>query len=157
MFIDLPIHDGLPTQPLSHQERCTAVNIAAHEKKVPRDYLNLLIISEGGKKGTARQNANKSWDLGPAQVNTIHKKHIEKHYPDKTWRDVAYDTQLNINISADIFRGCLVHKTVNWNIWEAVGCYNSKTVKHKTNYLLRTMSVWDRIKKSPAESCRNYW
>ncbi|WP_299022218.1 lytic transglycosylase domain-containing protein [uncultured Photobacterium sp.] len=156
MFLDTPV-EKLPTEPISHYERCTAVDKAAKAKGVPRDYLNLLVVSEGGKKGTAVLNKNKSWDLGPAQINTIHAKFIEKNYPGKTWRDVAYDTQLNINISADIFKQCLRHHTVDSNIWEAIGCYNSKTIKYKTNYLLRTMRVWDFIRKNSDRNCSTYW
>ncbi|MGR5159706.1 lytic transglycosylase domain-containing protein [Vibrio owensii] len=156
MFFDIPIQE-MPEEPITHLERCTAVSAAADEKGVPRDYLNLLVVSEGGKKGTAKQNTNKSWDLGPAQINTIHAEFIEENYPGKTWQDVAYDHELNIQISADVFKRCLQHKKVGSNVWEAIGCYNSMTVKHRTNYLLRTMKVWDSIQKSPSRSCRKYW
>ncbi|WP_353500319.1 hypothetical protein [Vibrio chaetopteri] len=157
MFFDVPIHDDLPQTTLTHEERCLTVTEIADKKKVPRDFLNLLVIAEGGKKGQVVANTDGSSDLGPAQVNTIHHEYIERHYPEKSWSDVASNVELNFSISADIFRQCLHHPSVQQNVWEAVGCYNSKTVNIKTRYLYRVMRVWDRIQRSNDLSCRNYW
>ncbi|UJF20331.1 lytic transglycosylase domain-containing protein (plasmid) [Vibrio sp. SS-MA-C1-2] len=158
MFIDVPIEDTpLTTVALGHKERCDIVAQVAKEKFVPQDYLNLLIISEGGKKGSTVRNSNGSYDLGVAQVNTIHASFIEKKYPGSTWQDVALDPKLNISISADIFRRCLNHPLVKNNVWEGVGCYNSMTVNVRTPYVYRTMKVWDRINKSAELSCQKYW
>ncbi|MFA0108308.1 transglycosylase SLT domain-containing protein, partial [Vibrio splendidus] len=78
-----------------------------------------------------------------------------RNYPNKSWVDVATDPVLNIRISADIFKGCLTY--AKGNVWEAVGCYNSKTVNIKTNYLIRTMKTWDYILKRPSLNCSEYW
>jgi hypothetical protein len=150
------IHDTkLDTVALSNASRCSIVAEVAGEKYVPRDFLNLLVVGEGGKIGSKVKNTNDSYDLGPAQVNTIHSKYILRNYPNKSWVDVATDPVLNIRISADIFKGCLTY--AKGHVWEAVGCYNSKTVNIKTNYLIRTMKTWDYILKRPSLNCSEYW
>ncbi|USD59096.1 lytic transglycosylase domain-containing protein [Vibrio sp. SCSIO 43140] len=156
MFLEPDINiEKLNEVALSHQHRCEIVHEVSQDKKVPRIFLNLLVVGEGGKMGTKKQNTNKSWDLGPAQINTIHAEYIEKNYPEKNWVDVATDPELNISISADIFKDCL--RYAKGNIWEAVGCYNSKTINIKTNYLYHIMKTWDYIKDKPKHSCTAFW
>lgn len=156
MFFEPDINlEKLNEVALSHQQRCEIVHQVGESKQVPRIFLNLLVVGEGGKLGTKKQNTNKSYDLGPAQINTIHAQYIERHYPNKNWVDVATDPELNINISADIFKDCLQY--AKNNIWEGVGCYNSKTVNIKTNYLFHIMKTWDYIKDKPNHSCSAFW
>lgn len=156
MFFVPEIHDTeLHTTALSDAARCNIVAEVADKKRVPKNFLNLLVVSEAGKIGTKVRNPNHSYDLGPAQINTIHSKYITKNYPGMTWVDVATDPELNISISADIFHGCL--KYAKGHVWEAVGCYNSKTVNIKTQYLIRTMRKWDYIKKHPKQNCSAFW
>lgn len=140
---------------LSNQQRCEIVHQVATDKGVPATLLNLLIINEGGKSGTKRLNTNKSWDLGPAQINTIHAKFITKNYPGETWVSVAQNPKLNISISADILKQCM--KYADNNTWETVGCYNSKTINIKTNYIYRAMRNHDYIRQISKLNCSKYW
>ncbi|WP_435000130.1 lytic transglycosylase domain-containing protein (plasmid) [Vibrio scophthalmi] len=140
---------------LTNEQRCEIVHEVASDKGVPATLLNLIVINEGGKSGTKRLNTNNSWDLGPAQINTIHAEFILKQYPGANWVSVAENPELNISISADILKQCMTY--ADNNMWEAVGCYNSKTINIKTNYIYRAMRNYDYIRQVSKLNCSKYW
>jgi hypothetical protein len=145
----------LTTLELSNATRCNVVQQVANEKHVPRDFLNLLVLTEGGKIGSKTRNSNGSYDLGPAQINTIHAEMISQYYPNVNWAMLATEPYINISVSATIFKQCLNNS--QYSVWEAVGCYNSKTVNIKTGYLYIAMRKWDRMQTRPELNCQKYW
>lgn len=145
----------LTTLELTNAARCHIVNQVANERKVPRHFLNLLVLTEKGKIGSKVKNSNGSYDLGPGQINTIHAELVSREFPDANWAMLATDPYTNISISAAIFKSCL--RVYDNSVWEAVGCYNSKTVNIKTDYLYRAMRKWDYIQKRAELNCSNYW
>ncbi|MEZ8029251.1 lytic transglycosylase domain-containing protein [Enterovibrio norvegicus] len=151
--------DLLEERPMTTIERCHSIFVASQTNRVPRDLLNIIVLTEGGDKGSVRLNSNGSWDMGPAQVNTLHKDLILSHYPDITWQQFSTDVFANIDISAKIFRQCINDPAIGNSGWDAVGCYNSRTINIKTNYLFRAMSTYDRVQqdKSGVLACSNYW
>ncbi|WP_341503562.1 lytic transglycosylase domain-containing protein [Gallaecimonas sp. GXIMD4217] len=129
-----------PPQVVPQQELNVCVAKAALDFQLASSLLKAIIKAEGGKKGLVRKNSNGTFDLGVAQINSIHLPSMQQHYPKLTWQSLAWDTCTNVHVAARLLKGHLI--ATNGDIWEAVGRYHSHTPRHKENYQQRVVSYW---------------
>lgn len=94
--------------------------------------LKTLISVEGGQIGTVRRNTDKSYDVGPMQINTIHADQVKKTFG-YSMREIALDGCKNIMVGASLLSG---HLKQNSNkLWLSMGNYHSKTPSRRRIYL----------------------
>ena len=98
------------------------VRDAALRYNLPFAALVGVLAVEGGKVGEALDNKNRTWDLGPAQVNTCHLGELAEagFSPDAILRDGC----VNIHAAAWILRK---EYDRTRNLWTAIGAYHSRT------------------------------
>ncbi len=92
---------------------------AAVRQSLPIEILVAVLAVEGGKPGLAKKNENGTYDLGPAQINSIH---VGKDIP-AAWvkNHGCYNTHvMAYRLRAEINR-------VEGNFWRGVGNYHSRT------------------------------
>jgi hypothetical protein len=135
---DLP-----PEQPVSMTQLNYCVNSAVktHEGVTPL-MLKTIIAVEGGQIGTIRKNTDRSLDLGPMQINTIHLKDIARDLGYSA-RDVLADPCKNINVGAWLLARHL--KNGKGNYWLAMGNYHSKTASVRAVYLRKAANAYQRL------------
>lgn len=115
---------------------------AAKHFSIHPDVIQAILKVEGGKVGTVSRNTNGSYDLGPMQINSIHLKNIKKHFPNVTWRELAYKPCVNIGVGTWILYNRLQETP---NFWKGVGNYHSKTDKHRRTYLRKVYRAYASI------------
>lgn len=118
------------------------VQTAARHFKINPEVIHALLRVEGGKIGTISRNKNGSYDLGPMQLNTIHLPDIKEHFPQVTWRDIAYKPCVNIGMGTWILYNRLQETP---NFWKGVGNYHSKTDKHRRTYLKKVYGAYAAV------------
>ncbi len=105
----------------------TCIFLAAQTYSVPPAVLVGIMHVEGGKVGQQVKNTNKSYDLGPMQINTIWIPELAKHWrvsktTAKKW--VRDDGCINVAVSAWILR----QKTnESGSLYKGIAHYHSKT------------------------------
>ena len=145
MIADLTIDNvqqGVPISPIVI-EKC--VNRAA--VKLGYDPMLMLAILdvERGKKGAVVYNkSNGSFDLGPAQINTIQfgETWFRQEYSDVTWQQLSSDVCLNLEVAGRVLKQRLNELKPGQSVWNAVGHYHSKTPKYKLVYLQKVMRAY---------------
>jgi soluble lytic murein transglycosylase-like protein len=80
--------------------------------------------------------------MGIMQINTIHLPDINRSFPGKGWRDVAFSPCINIGIGTWILAQRMSETS---NYWEGVGNYHSKTPKYRTIYLKKVYKAYKRL------------
>lgn len=101
-----------------------------------------LLATEGGQIGTIRRNTDKSYDLGPMQINTIHLPDINKRHG-YSGRDLVIDGCKNIMAGTGILADRL--RETKGNIWLAMGNYHSKTPSKRGVYLKKIAESYVRL------------
>lgn len=111
---------------------------SAKEHKVPEIYLRVIKDVEGGKIGTARKNANGTWDLGVMQINTINLDDIKSEFDNVGWYELAMDPCISINVAAWFIKKKL-KKADKTSPFDALIDYNSKTPEVRIHYAFKVM------------------
>lgn len=128
---------------VSQETIVACVREATATRPLDPSILLAIIISEGGRKGMVKANANNSYDLGVAQINTIQFHEpwfVNLHGND--WQTLANDVCESVDAAADILLRRMSELPVGSSIWDAVGHYNSKTGEYKMSYLQRVMQIY---------------
>jgi len=123
--------------------------IAAQTYSVPPAVLVGIMHVEGGKVGQQVRNKNRTYDLGPMQINTIWLPELAKHWrvskaTAKRW--VRDDGCTNISVAAWILR----KKSSNaGSLYKGIAHYHSKTPSLGFNYrrkVFRAMHKYGLLK-----------
>ncbi|OGU24409.1 MAG: hypothetical protein A2580_08715 [Hydrogenophilales bacterium RIFOXYD1_FULL_62_11] len=126
--VTTPAHAGrLLSDP---QDRAECVTQAARTFGIPELPIWVILDVEGGTVGKVSWNSNKTYDIGPMQVNSIWLKHIAPYG--------ISESQLRDNLCMNIYVGTWIftkelqrHKTLP----KALAYYHSPTPKHQHRYL----------------------
>ncbi len=89
-----------------------------------------ILATEKGKIGQAVQNHNKTWDMGPFQINTIHINNLLAKGLAPT--SILSDAKVNANIAAWLLAG---HLSETNDIWQAIGNYHSRNPRYNHTYI----------------------
>lgn len=101
--------------------------------------IKTILSVEGGQIGTVRRNTDRSYDVGPMQINTIHAKDIAKEFG-YSMRDIAVDGCKNIMVGSWLLSK---HLKQNANrVWLSMGNYHSKTASLRRIYLKKLATAY---------------
>ena len=130
-----------PSRPLSGDLR-TCLKLSAQRYRIPEQLFLAVIMTEGGKVGRISRNANGSYDMGPAQINSSHLPELARM--GITRDQVINDGCLNLHVGAWILARALNGQTPDnpAEFWRRVGNYNSATPEHNRAYQAR---VWKNV------------
>lgn len=123
-------------------DNAACVTKAAHFYHIPVVLLKAVLRTEGGHVGQIHENANGSYDMGPAQINSIWLPVLAKS---GITRDmVLYNGCLNISIGAWILGQAMAGASPQdpAEFWRHVGDYNSHTPVWNQRYALK---VWNNL------------
>lgn len=127
-------------------------NSAARRYHVPEVLYLALLATEGGQVGREHRNANGSFDLGPAQINTIHLPELARL--GITRAQIVNDGCLNLQIGAWLLARELDGHGPDdpAEFWRRVGNYNSRTPEINQKYQKRVwMNVTHSLRKPSGE------
>lgn len=130
-----------PQEGSSSGDQCVAK--AARFYHIPVSLFSAVLRTEGGKVGQIHENENGSYDMGPAQINSIWLPVLMKS---GITRDmVLNDRCLNISIGAWILAQSLDGANPNnpADFWQHVGDYNSHTPLWNHKYAVK---VWENLR-----------
>ncbi len=110
------------------------VNAAAAAYRIPQAVFRAVLTTEGGWVGLKKRNTNGSYDMGPAQINTIHLPELAKS--GITEDMLVGDACVNVYVAAYRLR---VEIERAGEFWRGVGNYHSRTPHLHQRYLARVM------------------
>lgn len=121
---------------------CTAS--AAQRYHLPPDVLQAVVATEGGWDGLRKRNRNGSYDLGVAQINTIHLEELARYGVSE--QQLIHDTCVNIHVAA--YRLRFEINRVG-DFWRGVGNYHSRTPERSRAYQGKVRRNLDRLRGAP--------
>ncbi|OGU24411.1 MAG: hypothetical protein A2580_08700 [Hydrogenophilales bacterium RIFOXYD1_FULL_62_11] len=101
-------------------DACTAS--AAGRYGIPLPLFQAVLKTEGGWVGLKKRNTNGSYDMGPAQINTIHLPELGKY--GITEEQLVNDPCTNLHVAAYRLR-FEINRVKDF--WRGVGNYHSRT------------------------------
>lgn len=115
---------------------------AARQYHLPELLYRAILLTEGGRIGHISRNTNGTYDMGPAQVNSMHLPELARM--GITREQIINDGCLNIHIGAWVLAGALGGHTPDnaAEFWRRVGNYNSSTPKYNVAYQRK---VWKNV------------
>lgn len=134
----------LRSLPVQEPLRNICIDAAAEKYHIPYYIFVGILKTEGGQVGHVNDDANGSYDIGPAQVNSIHlpwlaSLGISEH-------KLEWNACENVFVGARILSEALngADKANPENFWRHVGDYNSDTPYYNQKY---SRMVYDNIKR----------
>jgi hypothetical protein len=124
---------------------------AAELHHVPAGVLVLLMSVEVGRLGEVSQNANKTVDIGPMQVNDTWVPKIAGHWgasDDAAYRALRDNFCANVEGGAWILRQAL--DEAHGDLWKGVALYHSHDPVHKLEYMRLVYAQAMRLKRESA-------
>jgi len=137
--MDLPPHIQAPVD-IIHE----CVVEASAYYATPPELLIAIRIQEGGAPGMMSPNKNGSFDLGPMQINTIHRSMFAGY--NISMEQIRDDECTNIYAGAYIFHKELL--SARGDVWRAVGNYHSRTPTFHHRYRSGVIRHYQRIKRT---------
>lgn len=113
---------------------------AAQRYHLPAPILQAVVLTEGGWKGLKKRNSNGSYDLGPAQINTIHLRELAQYGVSE--RQLMNDVCVNLHVAA--YRLRFEINRVG-DLWRGVGNYHSRTPSLSAAYRERVRKNLARV------------
>ncbi len=131
-----------PSMPSKISASC--IEDAAHEYKLSVTLLKGILATEGGTVGAVHHNANGSYDMGPAQINSSWLPKLEAAGYSR--QEIINNGCLNIHVGAWILAQDMQGADPNRpaQFWKHVGDYNSATPYWNQRYV---KMVWNNIDK----------
>lgn len=130
-------------KPLTMMQVDYCVTAAARQNEgVSPWMLKTILAVEGGQIGTIRRNTDGSFDLGPAQINTIHLKEIARELGFSA-RQLVFDGCKNIAAAGWLIGKHM--KVTGGRYWLALGNYHSKTPSVRAIYLRKVAEAYSRL------------
>jgi Transglycosylase SLT domain len=119
---------------------------ASNQYKVHPALLLSIMNVEGGTVGAASANSNKTFDLGPMQINTVH---LQKLIPfGISAEKLKNNGCLNVHIGAYLLKKQEVDMSATVNkssIWKAVANYHSKTQNLGLAYAQKVAKAYEKM------------
>ena len=130
-----------PSSPLPADLKTCAL-AAARRYHVHEQLFLAVLATEGGRVGQVVRNRNGSYDMGPAQINSIHLPELARL--GITREQVINDGCLNLQIGAWILARALDGQSPSnpGEFWRRVGNYNSATPVPNVTYQAK---VWRHL------------
>lgn len=94
---------------------------AAQLQQVPFAALVAIMAAEGGQVGRVSINANRTYDIGPLQINSPWLRKLKRYGIEEAL--VLNNGCVNVLVGAWIFRQALTE--TRGDIWQAIGRYHS--------------------------------
>jgi len=123
---------------LARYERCIAN--ASRRYRLPRGLLLAVLMTENGRPGQARRNANGTWDYGPMQINTARLGQLRPY--GLTARVLRDDACTNIWAGAALLQREILSAS---DFWTGVAHYHSHTPALGKAYADRVYRNWLRL------------
>ncbi len=124
---------------------------AANLYSLPPETLVILLNVENGKVGKISPNKNKTFDIGPMQVNNSWIGKLAAHW--RATPQAAY-LALRDNFCANIEGGAWILRQgldeADGDLWEGIALYHSHTEEHKRAYLRNVLAHAQRLRKQAA-------
>ena len=120
---------------------------AAQTYSVPPSVLLGILSVEGGRPGLAVPNTNKTYDLGPMQINTLWIPELSRHWrvpQSVALKMVRDDACVNIGVAAWILR---VKINQSGSLYKGIAWYHSATPNIGHRYRERVMSAMRRYRQ----------
>lgn len=105
------------------------INEAAIVYHVPATLIVSVLLTEGGKIGSARFNTNGTYDYGPMQINTVWLNKIRDYGYSKY--DIQFNPCANVWVGTWILSQRIAEAN---NLWYGVGSYNSYSLPQNFKY-----------------------
>lgn len=121
---------SVPSGRASRTENDQCVISAAARYSIPVPVFQAVLRTEGGWVGLKKRNTNGSYDLGPAQINTIHLPELRQYGITET--ALANDICTNLHVAAYRLRSEINRVG---EFWRGIGNYHSRTPKYHNIYL----------------------
>lgn len=122
------------------QENDQCVLSAAARYAIPLQVFQAVLRTEGGWTGLRKRNSNGSYDMGPAQINTIHLPELRQY--GITESALINDTCTNLHVAAYRIRS-EINRTGDF--WRGIGNYHSRTPKYHQIYLSKVQKHLSQI------------
>lgn len=108
---------------------------------IPAVVLKTFLKTEGGYPGHIRKNTNESWDVGPMQINSIHRPSIYEKFGISPM-EIRFDGCINLMTGAWLIRNHFdkykPEQIDGWNtMFKVFANYHSKTEKVNADYSSR--------------------
>lgn len=116
------------------------INHAAIAYHVPATLITSILLTEGGKVGSATPNKNGSYDYGPMQINTIWLNKL--HEFGITQDDIQYNPCINVWVGTWILSQRIADAT---NLSYGVGSYNSYSPPQNYRYRTKVSGVYNNL------------
>ena len=137
---------ALAISPTAPTVQCTVH--AAQRFGLPPGALAGVLLNEGGRPGLWSRNANGSYDLGPAQINTLWLEKLRAR--GITPAMVANDGCLNVTVAAGIL--ALYRQQAGGDLWTALGWYHSHIPLLARQYRIRMIRrLGAALQKDPSQ------
>lgn len=139
----MPPDASVPPPSLDTISTDDCIDKAARLYHIPPTLLRAVLRTEGGRVGEIHENDNGSYDMGPAQINSIWLPVLARS---GITRDmVLNDRCLNITIGAWILGQSMAGANPQnpAAFWQHVGDYNSHTPVYNHIYAIK---VWNNLK-----------
>jgi hypothetical protein len=135
-----------PSSPLPADLKTCAL-AAARRYHVHQELFLAVLATEGGRVGQVVRNRNGSYDMGPAQINSIHLPELARLGISR--EQVINDGCLNLQIGAWLLARALDGQSPSnpGEFWRRVGNYNSATPAPNVTYQAK---VWRNLVASTA-------
>jgi hypothetical protein len=135
-----------PSSPLPADLKTCAL-AAARRYHVHEQLFLAVLATEGGRVGQVVRNRNGSYDMGPAQINSIHLPELARLGISR--EQVINDGCLNLQIGAWLLARALDGQSPSnpGEFWRRVGNYNSATPAPNVTYQAK---VWRNLVASTA-------
>ena len=117
MGFDIP-----PDVPINEPVTVQCVISASQRYELPMEGLLSVMLTEGGRPGLAKKNANGSFDLGVMQINTVWLKPNSPLFGYLSMDALKHDVCLNIHVAAWIMAW---YKKTSGDWWTAIGRYHA--------------------------------
>lgn len=139
---ELPPIQIVPPAINTREANGSCVIKAAHFYHIPVVLLKAVLRTEGGHVGQIHENANGSYDMGPAQINSIWLPVLAQYGITRAM--ILNDGCLNISIGAWILAQAMAGGSPQnpAEFWRHVGDYNSHTPLWNQRYALK---VWQNL------------
>lgn len=122
-----------------HDVPIECINRAALMYHVPARLILAVLVTEGGRVGSAIQNKNGSVDYGPMQINSCWLPLLQTY--GYTQQQVQYDPCVNVQVGTWILSKNIAQSAT---LWRGVGNYNSKKLNLNIRYQNKVSEV-DRL------------
>ena len=113
---------------------------AATRYSIPMAVMQAVVRTEGGWDGLRKRNTNGSFDLGRAQINTIHLPELRRY--GITEQQLANDACTNLHVAAYRLRFEINRAG---DFWRGVGNYHSRTPHLNQAYQTRVRANLARL------------